>query len=177
MSWDERLQCALLLALVTVPLSISSLKVTSYPGWPALGFAVALFLVAGPTRRWYVAGIVLVVITPALSHGYGVSIPLGAIGSLSVVLPALLTSYLLGGDRAGGLRLDEVDNKRYHAVTGLSAALTGVAGAAGVTLTQAADSAWVAGLMSFLAALTAQLVVLPLIIQTAGRPGLPAPAS
>jgi PAS domain S-box-containing protein len=170
MSWDERLQCTLLLALVAVPLSIPSLQATSYPGWPALGFAVALFLVAGPTRRWYVAGIVLVVITPALSHSYDVAIPFGAIGSLSVILPALLTSYLLAGDRPGGLRLDEVDNTRYHAVTGLSALLTGLAGAAGVAVAQTHDDPLIAGLISFLAALTAQLVVLPLIIQTAGRP-------
>ena len=46
--------CALLLALTAVPLSLDGLQPTSYGGWPALGFAVALFLVAGPERRWLV---------------------------------------------------------------------------------------------------------------------------
>ena len=40
---------------IAVPLSIPGLQATSYGGWPALGFAVALFLVAGPRAcagRW-----------------------------------------------------------------------------------------------------------------------------
>ncbi len=85
MSWNERLQCALLLALVGVPLSIPSLQSTSYGGWPALGFAAALFLVAGPERRWYVFGAEFLVISPALSFSYEVALPLGALGSFSVI--------------------------------------------------------------------------------------------
>ena len=42
MSWNERLQCTLLLALVAVPLSIPSLQATSFGGWPALGFSAVL---------------------------------------------------------------------------------------------------------------------------------------
>ena len=44
-----------------------------------------------------------------------------------------------------------------------------------MAVAQDPDDALVAGLMSFLAALTAQLVVLPLIIRTAGRPAAAGP--
>src|SRR5690349_6218186 len=113
MGWNKRLQCVLLLALVAVPLSIPSLHATSFGGWPALGFAVALFLVAGPQYRWYVAAAEFVVIAPALAFSYDVIVPLGAVGSLSVIVPAMLTAYLLTPHHGDGLLLDEVDNTRY----------------------------------------------------------------
>jgi PAS domain S-box-containing protein len=182
MSWSERLQCAVLLALVGVPLSIPSLQATapslhatSFGGWPALGFAAALFLMAGQQRRWYVLGAEFLVISPALSFGYDVSLPLGALGSFSVILPAMLTAYLLTRHDRGGLRLDEVDNSRYHAVTAASALLCGVAAVGVVAVAVNPDDALISGLMSFLAALTAQLVVLPLIIRTSGRPAAAGP--
>ena len=168
MSRNEQVQCALLLALIAVPLSIQDLQVTSFGGWPALGFAAALFLVAGPERRWWVAGAQLVVMSLALSSSYDVKLPLGAMGALTVILPAYFTAHFLAR-HGGGLRLDEVDNKRYHTVTAASGLLCGVTASALVSLALDPADALVAGLMSFLAALTAQLVVLPLIIQTAGR--------
>ena len=168
MSRNEKVQCALLLALIAVPLSIDSLQATSFGGWPALGFAAALFLVAGPERRWWVAGAELVVMSVALSSSYDVVLPLGAMGALTVILPAFFTAHFLAR-HGGGLRLDEVDNKRYHTVTAVSGLLCGVAACALVSLALDPADALIAGLMSFLAALTAQLVVLPLIIQTAGR--------
>jgi PAS domain S-box-containing protein len=168
MSRNEKLQCALLLALITVPLSIPSLQATSFGGWPALGFAAALLLVAGPERRWWVTGAELVVMSVPLSFSYGVPLPLGALGALTVILPAFFTAHFLAR-HGGGLRLDEVDNKRYHTVTAVSGLLCGVAACGLVSLAMDPSDALIAGLMSFLAALTAQLVVLPLIIQTSGR--------
>ena len=170
MSRNEKLQCALLLALVALPVSIPRLQATSFGGWPALGFAAALFLVAGTQWRWWIAVAELLVLTPALMFSYGVALPLGALGSLSVILPALLTSALLPRAGENGLRLDEVDNARYHLVTAASALLCGAAAVGVVALEFSVEDALVAGLMSFLAALTAQLVVLPLIIRTKGRP-------
>ena len=175
MSWNQRVQCVLLLALVTIPLSIPSLQATSFGGWPALGFAAALFLVAGPSFRWWIAAAEVVVVGIPLSFSYDVAIPLGLVGSLSVIVPAFLTAHLLGG-QGGGLRLDEVDNRRYHAVTALSALLCGVAGALLISVAKDPADAPVAALMSFLAALTAQLVVLPLIIRTSSRPAAGGPA-
>ncbi len=169
MSRREWLQCALLLALATIPLSIPSLQATSFGGWPAIGFAAALFLVAGPSRRWWVFGAELLFISVALTYSYDVSFPLGVLGSLAVILPAFLTGQLLV-HHGGGLRLDEVDNRRYHAVTLASGVLCGVAAGAAVAVGLDPQDAGVAGLISFLAALTAQLVVLPLIIATTGRP-------
>ena len=169
MGWNKQLQCVLLLALVGVPLSIPSLQATSFGGWPALGFAVALFLVAGPQYRWHVAAAEFLVITPALAFSYDVVVPLGAVGSLSVIVPAMLTAYLLTPHHGDGLLLDEVDNTRYHAVTALSALLCGVGAAGAVALAITPGDALLAGFMSFLAALTAQLAVLPLLIRGSGR--------
>ena len=174
MSWNERLQCALLLALVTVPLSIDQLQATSFGGWPSLGFAVALFLVVGPSRRWWMAALLVVFVGVPLTFSYEVALPLGLVGSLSVIVPAFFTAHFLSR-HGGGLLLDEVDNRRYHTVTAISGLLCGLAAAALVAVAQDPDDALVAGVMSFLAALTAQLVVLPLIIQTTGRPAAAGP--
>ncbi len=81
----------------------------------------------------------------------------------------MLTAYLLTRHGHGGLRLDEVDNRRYHAVTAASSFLCGVAAAAVVAVALDDSDPLISGLMSFLAALTSQLVVLPLIIRTSGR--------
>ena len=129
MSRNEKVQCALLLALIAVPLSIPSLQVTSFGGWPAMGFAAALFLVAGPERRWWVAGAQFVVMSVALSSSYDVPLPLGGLGAMTVILPAFFTAHFLAR-HGGGLRLDEVDNKRYHTVTAASGLLLGVAACA-----------------------------------------------
>ena len=169
MSGNERLQCALLLALVTVPLSIDELQATSFGGWPSLGFAVVLFLVVGPSRRWWMAALLVVFIGVPLTFSYDVALPVGLVGSLSVIVPAFFTAHFLSR-HGGGLLLDEVDNRRYHTVTAVSGLLCGLAAAALVAVAQDPDDALIAGVMSFLAALTAQLVVLPLIIQTTGRP-------
>jgi PAS domain S-box-containing protein len=169
MSRNEKLQCALLLALVGVPLSIPSVQSTSFGGWPSLGFAVALFLVAGRRWRWHVVAVQAVVMSPALAYSYDVSLLVGAFGALTVIAPALFTAHMLTRQGDGVLRLDEIDNVRYHVVIALSGLLCGVPAAALVAAAQDPADALVAGLMSFLAAMTAQLVVLPLIIQTSGR--------
>jgi hypothetical protein len=161
---------ALLLLLVGVPLSLPGLDATSYGGWPSLGFAIALFLVAGPSRRWQVFLAETVVTTIPLSYSYDVPLLVAALGSLSATLPALLTQHLLTRGRSGYLRLDEVDSTHYHAVTALSALVCGLGAAAIVAPVYSVGDALVAGLMSFLAALTAQQVVLPLMIRTSGAP-------
>lgn len=157
-------QCALLLVLVGVPLSVRGLQATAYGGWPSLGFAIGLFLAAGPERRRLVAMAETVVISAALTYSYEVAWWQGALGSLSVTVPAMLTYRLLSKRPGGELRLDEVDSIRYHLVTAGSALLCGVmAMGAAATELDWRDSL-LAGLMSALAALTAQLVVLPLLI-------------
>ena len=167
MSRNEKLQCLLLLALVTIPVSIPKLQATSFGGWPALGFAAALFIVVGRGLRWWAVGLQLAIMSVALSFSYDVALPLGAVGGLSVILPALLTAHLLRAE-GGRLRLDEVDNVRYHTVTALSL-LCGLGAAGAVAVGLAPKDAPIAGLMSFLAALTAQLVVLPLVVRTSDR--------
>ena len=158
-------QFAVLIALVGVPLSVPGLQTTSYGGWPALGFAVALYIAAGRAGRWWAFAALTVVVGPALALSYDVSPVLGFIGSLSVTVPALLTAWLLGADE-GRLRLERVEVVRYHAVTALSSLLCGITGALTVASLQKPLGVLLTGLMSMLAALTAQLVVLPLLMRS-----------
>src|SRR4051794_20538403 len=164
----DRLQLVLLLVLVTSPVSVPKLQATAFGGWPAVGLSVALFIVAGRQLRWWAFGLQLLTISVALSFSYDVVLPLGVAGSLAVILPALLSAHLLRAED-GRLRLDQVDNVRYHAVTAVSSLLCGLAAAATVAIPQTPADAPIAGLMSFLAALTAQLVVLPLVVRSSGR--------
>lgn len=170
MSLARWARCALLLVLLAAPLSVHGLQATSYGGWPAIGFAVALFLAAGPQRVWQVGAAQAAVVTTALALSYDVPVWTAMLGSLAVIGPALLTQHLLTKVGTGHLRLDEVDSWHYHAVTALSALLCSlIAMGAAATLLETQE-VLVAGLMSFLAALTAQLTVLPLMIRNSGRP-------
>ena len=169
MSLTRWAQSALLLALIAVPLSLRGLQATAYGGWPSLGFAIALFVFAGRERRGLVLGAETVVVTLAVSHSYQVELWQGALGSLAVTLPSLLVAHLLVRRRSGQLRLDDVDLARYHLVVTGGALLSGaVATVAAITEYDLVQSL-LAGLMSALAALTAQLAVLPLFVRTAGR--------
>ena len=122
----DGLQMLLLLVLITIPVSIPRLQATSYGGWPAVGFSVALFIIAGRELRWIAFGVQLVVMTVALSFSYDVIVPLGAAGALAVILPALFSAQMLRAE-GGRLQLNQVDNVRYHAVTAASSLLCGMA--------------------------------------------------
>ena len=160
------LQCVGLLLLIGAPLSIRGLQTTSYGGWPAMGFATALFLVAGRPWRVHVLVGETVLMGVALTLSYHVSLWLGVLGALTVSLPALLSWHLLTRGGRDQLLLQALDRGRYHLATLAGALLCGVfaAGtvtAAGMDLRDISLSA----LMSTLAALTAQLVVLPLALR------------
>ena len=161
--------CALLLVLTAVPLSLDGLQPTSYGGWPALGFAVALFLVAGAERRWPVFVAETVVTTPALMLGYEIALWRGLLGSLAVTVPALLSQHLLTRERPAHLLLDEVDSVRYHAATAASALLCAGFAALAVIDSLSSHDLGLSVLMAFLAALTAQLAVLPLLVPRSRR--------
>jgi PAS domain S-box-containing protein len=161
--------CALLLALTAAPLSFEGLNPTSYGGWPALGFAVALFLVAGVERRWLVAVAETLVVTPALTVGYDIGIGRALLGSLAVTAPALLSQHLLTRDRPAHLLLDEVDSVRYHLGTAAAAVLCAAFAALAVMDSLSSRDLGLSVLMAFLAGLTAQLAVLPLLVPRSRR--------
>ncbi|MET1000080.1 MAG: ATP-binding protein [Marmoricola sp.] len=161
--------CALLLVLVGAPLSVQGLEATSNGGWPALGFAIALLLAAGPERLLQVVAAEIVVATAALTFSYDVTVWMGLVGSLAVVGPAVLAAHLLTKSRTGHLRLDEVDSGRYHLVTAMSALLCSGAAMLGATALYGPRDILVTGLMSFLSSLTAMLAVLPMLIRGSGR--------
>jgi PAS domain S-box-containing protein len=168
MSISRWVQCALLLVLVGAPLSVPGLHATSFGGWPAVGFAVALFLVAGPERVWQVAAVETVVVSLALASSYDVPIWIGVLGSIAVIVPALFAQRTLTRVSTGHLRLDEVDSGNYHLVTAVAALLCGLIAMAAAATLYDVQKVLLAGLMSFLAALTAQLAVLPLMIRGSG---------
>jgi PAS domain S-box-containing protein len=161
--------CALLLALIGAPLSVQGLQVTSYGGWPAVGFAIALYLIAGRERIWLVTGAEAVVVSLALMVSYDVPIWIAFLGSVAVILPALFAQHLLTKVSTGHLRLDEVDSGHYHLVTALAAAVCALFAMLAAASLYDVEAVLLAGLMSFLAALTAQLAVLPLLIRSSGR--------
>jgi PAS domain S-box-containing protein len=163
-------QCALLLALVGVALAVPHLQGTSFGGWPSLGFAIALFLAAGPERLWQVIVGEAAVVCLLVVFTYDLPVWTALLGSLSLILPAWFAQRSLVKADTGHLRLDEVDSDRYHLVTALTAALCGVASMAATWGRHDTEGVLIVGLMSFLAALTAQLAVLPLLIRGSGRP-------
>ncbi len=169
MSRNAYARAAILLALVAVPLSLPGVDATSYGGWPAMGFAAALYIVLGPARRLAASGALVVVFSLALSIGYGVSLPVAAVGSVALWVPALVTSTALRRGTAGELRLDDVDGVRYYVVTLASGLLCGVLSGALVAVVLTPSDAVVAGVMAGLAALTAQLLVLPLLLPPSGH--------
>src|SRR6478735_11777596 len=161
--------CALLLALTAVPLSLEGLQPTSYGGWPALGFAVALFLVAGSEYRWQVALAETVVATPALMLGYDITVWRALVGTLALTIPALLSQHLLTRHRPAHLLLDEVDSVRYHAGTAASALLCAGFAALAVVDSVSSRDLGLSVLMAFFGGLTAQLAVLPLLVPRSRR--------
>ncbi len=161
--------CALLLVLTAVPLSLDGLQPTSYGGWPALGFAVALFLVAGAERRWLVVVAETAVTTPALMLGYDIALWRALLGSLAVTVPALLSQHLLTRERPAHHLLDEVDSVRYHLSTAVTALLCAGFAALAVVDSLSSHDLGLSVLMAFLAALTAQLAVLPLLVPRSRR--------
>jgi PAS domain S-box-containing protein len=170
MSFARWTLCALLLVLTAAPVSMDGLQATSYGGWPALGFATALFLAAGASRVWQVAVAETLVVSLGLTFSYEAPAYVGLIGGLAVVLPALFTQRFLTKVHTGHLRVDEDNSGRYHLVTALAALLCGLAAMAAAASVLEPSETLIAGLMSFLAALTAQLTILPLMIRSSGRP-------
>ncbi len=162
-------QYAALLVLVAVPVSVPGLRTTSYGGWPAVGLAVALFLAAGRRDRWPVVALATLVVGTALAFNYDVAVWLGWLGAgISVALPSLLTAHLLDPSGRGGLWLERVEVVPYHLVTALSAVICGLASALAVSVIETPRQVVLTGLMSFLAALTAQLTVLPVLMRSPG---------
>jgi len=161
--------CALLLALTAVPLSLEGLQPTSYGGWPALGFAVALFLVAGSEYRWQVALAETVVATPAIMLGFEITVWRALVGTLALTMPALLSQHLRTRHRPAHLLLDEVDSVRYHAGTAASAVLCAGFAALAVVDSVSSHDLGLSVLMAFLAGVTAQLAVLPLLVPRSRR--------
>jgi PAS domain S-box-containing protein len=168
MSQGRGAQYVVLLALIGIPLAVPGLQTTAFGGWPALGVAVALLLLAGERHRWVALAAMTVVISAALTHSYEVPLWQGLLGSLSVTGPALLSSWLLGVTDHGQLRLPEVSIVRYHVATGLGALLCALMSAVTVITLMSPRDVGLTALMAFLAGLTAQLVVLPLLMRARG---------
>jgi PAS domain S-box-containing protein len=159
-------QYAVLLVLVAAPVSVPGLQTTSYGGWPAVGVAVALFLAAGRRDRWAVMVVATLVAGTALALSYDVAVWLGWLGGLAVILPSLLTAHLLEPSGRGRIWLEHVEVVPYHLITALSALLCGLASTLSVLVIETPRHVLLTGLMSFLAALTAQLTVLPVLMRS-----------
>ena len=165
-------QSALLLGLVALPLSVRGLHVTSYAGWPAIGFAVALLVRAGRRHVLAASAAIVLVGGAAVTYSYRLSPWAGLLGGLALALPALLTWHLVtrGGTRP--LRLDTRTTGSYHAATAASALLCGAIALGGGYLALPHRQAVLGAVMSAASSLTAQLVVLPLLSPRTPRPAV-----
>ena len=152
--------------MTLLPISVEGLEATSYGGWPSLGFAAAVFIVAGRGYQWWVFAAETLVVGVALSISYSVFPAIGLIGSLAVTLPALLSWQLLTRGGRVQLTIVDMDRARYHLGTAAAAVVCALFAMAAVAATGVSTGdVPLAGLMSFLAALTAQLVVVPLTLK------------
>jgi hypothetical protein len=164
------LACAALLLCVALPLAVKGISATAYGGWPATGFSAALFFVAGRERARLIFVLQTIVVTAGLSIGYDLLPWEDLVGSVFVTLPGLFTAAMLGWGRGAEVRLDLVDSGRYHLVTAFSAVLASVLGSLAILGAFGPRQAAIAVVISFLAALSAQLVVLPLVIGQSATP-------
>ncbi len=153
-----------LLALTVVPFAFIDVEGSWYGGWPALGFATGLLLVAGRPRLWAVLGVETLVLGSAVTLSYHASPALGLLAGLTVTLPALFTWWLLTDGGRTRPRLDMVDSLRYHTSTAASAVLCGLMAMSVAGLVLPWPEVLVVGLTALLGALTAQLAVLPLLV-------------
>ena len=163
---------ALLLASAGVPAldTAAGWDATSYAGWPGVGLSALLFLRTGEDRRLWMmvaqtAGLGLV-----LSATYDVRWWQGAAASLAVTLPALLCVHWLRPTTAAHRRFNEGEVDAYHGVTAAVGLLCGVlsAGAAAAAGRVDASQLLLTGLISFFAATTAQVIVLPFHLRERG---------
>ena len=165
-----------LLALLTLSALVPSLDTvagwdaTSYAGWPGVGLSAAMFLTAGATRRSRVLVLQTVVLGLALAFSYDVPWWAGGVASLAVTLPGMLAARWLRPGTVAYRRFVEDEVDAYHGVTALAGLLCGVLSATAAALAGRGDLAHVllVGLISFFAATTAQLVVLPFWLPRAG---------
>ncbi len=158
-----------LLVLLALPGAVDG-YVQEYAAWPGFGLAVAVLLDVPRGRRRWAAALLAVLCLPSLSYSYGVSPLVAVVGALGLVLPALLVaSQLLRGEHTRPGRLVELRLSRYLAVTLLGAGLNSLLPAA-VGIGDGIPAGLLAGLISFVAAATAQQVVLPLVLRTSDRP-------
>lgn len=170
--WVQAALLGLLLASAGVPAldTAAGWDATSYAGWPGVGLSALIFLGAGEDRRrWMMvaqtAGLGLV-----LSATYDVRWWQGAAASLAVTLPALLCVHWLRPTTAAYRRFNAGEVDAYHGVTAAVGLLCGVlsAGAAAVAGRGDASQLLLTGLISFFAATTAQVIVLPFHLRERG---------
>jgi PAS domain S-box-containing protein len=159
----------LLLALLTLSALVPSLDTTagwdatSYAGWPGVGLSAAMFLAAGVSREYVVLALQTLALGLALAYTYDVTVWQGAIASVAVTLPGMLAAKGLRPGTVASRRYVEDEVDAYHGVTAAAGLLCGVLSAAAAAVAQRGDLNHVllVGLISFFAATTAQLVILP----------------
>lgn len=154
------------LVMIVLPLSLEGLDYRSFGGFPAVGFAVALLVLAG--RRWLGWALLVqtAVVGAAFSRTYDLAPPAGVAASVAITLPALVVWHLL---THGGRARFEIETLRgeqtFFAATALGAVVCGAFG--GVLSLPAAgvEDALLTAVMSFVSSLAAFLTVLPVLVR------------
>ncbi len=159
----------LFLGLLVASLSVNGLRPTAYGGWPAPGLVVAVLLLAG--RQWHRTALVAItaVAGGAITLGYDQPLWVALVASGSLTLPAVITWRLLGRPPDGRLRIEQVDNNRYHLAVTVSAAVCAGIGGLMVLFVFGVRDVPLTLAMTFCSSLTAQLMILPLFLDSRGR--------
>lgn len=142
----------------------------SYAGWPALGLSALLFGMAGERRRRSMLVLQTVGLGAVLTLTYDLAWWAGAAISLVVTVPALLSLHLLRPGTAAYRRFNEGEVDAYHGVTAGIGLLCASLSAAAVALTgpDGPMDVLLTCFTAFLAATTAQLVLLPFHLRRGG---------
>ena len=155
---------AVLLALVALSVLPPQWELGRDMWWPTLGLSAALLVYLG--RRRFPACLVAltVLLAPLLALAYDLS-PATAVGATTTVTaPALLAAWLLDpGGRVGALPASTFGSRRFHLVVlgvGLLCALVAYPFVVG---TRGSGAALPVCALAFVTAVTALLVVLPLL--------------
>ncbi|MBZ5737394.1 ATP-binding protein [Nocardioides mangrovi] len=143
---------------------------TSYAGWPGVGISACLFVRGGGAWRWWNFAIQSLALGLVLGATYDVPWWQGSVASLAVTVPGSLSAHWVRPGSVALRRFNEGEVDAYHGTTALAGLVCGVlsamaaagAGRGGV------DQVVLTGVVSFFAATTAQLVLLPFVLRRAG---------
>jgi PAS domain S-box-containing protein len=153
------------LAMVVVPLSLEGLDYRSFGGYPAVGFAAALLVLAGRRWLWWAVLAETVAVAAAFVNTYDMTALESLVGSLTVTLPSLAAWLVLTRCDRQRFEIDSRPGEQaFYAGTALGAAVCGALGGVLTLSLGSVDEALLTAATAFSSSLAALLAVLPVLV-------------